>query len=236
MDKRKTDIANVEGKRFPAFLLGMVLALSLLYVGLEYTSFSLPSTPDEGAFDDLAQDMDIRSLAERRELVNAGEAAKAEGAKVKAVDAPKPAAEDIDVKAEGDGDDPEATNASMKTADVEGVEPILPPKADEQPKQMDEVEQLPQFPGGLAALSKWLNDNLSYPQMAQRRKIQGKVVVSFVINTDGTIASPKVETAANPLLDREALRVVRLMPTWKPGQEKGKPCRTLFAIPIVFQL
>ena len=66
--------------------------------------------------------------------------------------------------------------------------------------------------------------------------IQGKVVVSFIINRDGSISSPKIEQSVPPLLDREAMRVVKIMPRWKPGKENDKPCRTLFAIPIVFQL
>lgn len=62
------------------------------------------------------------------------------------------------------------------------------------------------------------------------------MVVSFIINRDGSISSPKIEHSVHPLLDREALRVIKQMPPWKPGMENDKPCRTLFAIPIVFQL
>ena len=88
----------------------------------------------------------------------------------------------------------------------------------------------------MEALTKWLTQNLCYPAEAQRGGIQGKVVVSFIINRDGSISSPKIEQSVHPLLDREAMRVVKIMPRWKPGKENDKPCRTLFAIPIVFQL
>jgi protein TonB len=98
------------------------------------------------------------------------------------------------------------------------------------------VEQLPEFPGGMVEFMKWLTKNLKYPPSAQNRKVQGRVVVSFIVNKDGTIADAKVVKPVDPTLDREAMRVVRMMPNWKPGLQMGKPCRTMFAIPIVFKL
>ena len=98
------------------------------------------------------------------------------------------------------------------------------------------VEQLPEFPGGIVQFMKWLTRNLRYPSVAQSQRIQGKVVISFIINKDGSIASPTIVQSADPLLDREAMRVIRMMPHWKPGLQDGKPCRTMFAIPVNFQL
>ena len=98
------------------------------------------------------------------------------------------------------------------------------------------VEQLPEFPGGMAAFVKWLTDNLHYPALAQRQNIQGRVVVTFIINRDGSTSDLKIAKSVNPMLDREALRVARMMPNWKPGLANGKPCRTLFAIPIEFKI
>ena len=82
----------------------------------------------------------------------------------------------------------------------------------------------------------WLTKNLKYPYQAQKDKIQGMVVVSFIVNKDGTVADVKVSTSADPVLDREALRVMRMMPRWKPGKDKGKVCRTMVAVPVVFKL
>ena len=98
------------------------------------------------------------------------------------------------------------------------------------------VEQLPEFPGGMVAFMKWLTRNLHYPVQAQQQRIEGRVVVSFIVNKDGSIASPKVVKSAAPLLDSEALRVIRMMPRWKPGILDEKPCRTMFAIPINFKI
>ena len=88
----------------------------------------------------------------------------------------------------------------------------------------------------MAALVKWLNDNIIYPPVAQRQNIQGRVVISFIINKDGTTCNLKVAKSAHPLLDGEAMRVLRKMKKWKPGVNNNKPCRTLFAIPIEFNL
>jgi protein TonB len=82
----------------------------------------------------------------------------------------------------------------------------------------------------------WLTKNLRYPAAAQRNKQQGTVLVAFIINKDGTTTGHKVVRSAAPELDREALRVIKTMPKWKPGEDHGQPCRTYFCIPIVFKL
>jgi protein TonB len=97
-------------------------------------------------------------------------------------------------------------------------------------------EQLPEFPGGIVAFMKWLTKNLMYPQSARQKKIEGKVVVAFIVNKDGSISDAKVVSPVSPELDKEALRLMSLMPRWEPGIENGKPCRTMFVIPIVFKL
>ena len=98
------------------------------------------------------------------------------------------------------------------------------------------VEELPQFPGGAVAFMKWLTKNLSYPQAAADKKIEGKVVAEFIVNEDGSVSNLKLVKTINPLCDNEALRVLRMMPQWKAGVQNGKPCRTKVAIPIVFAL
>ncbi len=98
------------------------------------------------------------------------------------------------------------------------------------------VEKMPEFPGGASAFIQWLTHQLQYPPAAMSRKIEGQVVVSFIVNTDGSIADLKLEKSINPLLDQEAIRVIRMMPKWKPGLQNNKPCRTMVAVPIVFHL
>jgi len=98
------------------------------------------------------------------------------------------------------------------------------------------VEELPEFPGGASEFMKWLTKNLRYPAQAQQRKLQGKVVAQFIVNKDGSISNIELVKRVDPSLDNEALRVLRLMPRWKAGQQNEKPCRTQVCIPIVFKL
>lgn len=107
----------------------------------------------------------------------------------------------------------------------------------DEPIDYQAVDQLPEFPGGMAALVAWLTKNLRYPPVAQRNKQQGTVEVQFIINLDGSVSDFSLLTKCNSNLDREAMRVVSMMPKWdKPGKYKGKPCRTLFVIPVEFKL
>ena len=82
----------------------------------------------------------------------------------------------------------------------------------------------------------WLTKRLKYPITAQRAKKEGTVLVSFIINKDGTTTDHKIVRSAGAEFDGEALRVLRQMPKWTPGKDKGQPCRTYFCIPIVFKL
>lgn len=98
------------------------------------------------------------------------------------------------------------------------------------------VEEAPDFPGGEAALYKYLNDKINYPQMARDQNIQGRVFVTFVVERDGSIANPKVLRDIGGGCGEEALRVVRNMPKWKPGKQRGKAVRVQFNLPVLFQL
>ena len=96
------------------------------------------------------------------------------------------------------------------------------------------VEDMPQFPGG--SVQKWIAKNVKYPMIAQENNIQGKVFVQFVIEKDGSVSDVKVARSVDPSLDKEAIRVVKAMPKWKPGKQRGKPVRVSYTVPINFQL
>ena len=100
----------------------------------------------------------------------------------------------------------------------------------------DIVEELPQFPGGMEELMKYLATKVKYPKSAQTEGIEGRVLVSFVVEKDGSITHSKVVNSASPELDAEALRVVKSMPRWTPGKEKGEVVRVKFNVPILFRL
>ena len=98
------------------------------------------------------------------------------------------------------------------------------------------VEEAPEFPGGMQACMVFLAKNIKYPVSAQEAKIEGRVIVQFIVKKDGTIADPIVMRGVSPELDAEALRVVSLMPNWKPGRQRGKTVNVKYTIPIMFRL
>ncbi|MBP6511207.1 MAG: energy transducer TonB [Bacteroidia bacterium] len=98
------------------------------------------------------------------------------------------------------------------------------------------VEKMPEYPGGNGAMMKYISNNLKYPDDAAEKDIQGKVYVSFIVSELGKISDVEVVRGVNELLDNEAKRIVKDMPTWKPGMQGDKPVKVKFILPIVFKL
>ena len=103
-------------------------------------------------------------------------------------------------------------------------------------KVFDVVERMPSFPGGNEALMKFLQENVKYPVVAQENGVQGRVVVSFVVERDGSITDVKVVRSVDPSLDKEATRVVKSMPHWIPGKQNGAAVRVKYNVPVSFRL
>jgi len=103
-------------------------------------------------------------------------------------------------------------------------------------KVFDVVEQMPSFPGGNEALMKFLQESVKYPVVAQENGVQGRVVVSFVVERDGSITDVKVVRSVDPSLDKEATRVVKSMPHWIPGKQNGAAVRVKYNVPVSFRL
>ena len=235
MEIKKSDKANLDKRRRENFLLGLVLALAMLFAALEFTTHPAGLSEDKNLLDDLPEDLDMKPAIEQKDMISASEvpspASKAITQKVTEVPKTVATQEIAPVTSKlviGDGE------GIARQSDVTEALPQIPITKDS--VVLKTVEQLPEFPGGIVQFMKWLTRNLRYPSMAQSQRIQGKVVISFIINKDGSIASPTIVQSADPLLDREAMRVIRMMPHWKPGLQDGKPCRTMFAIPVNFQL
>ena len=98
------------------------------------------------------------------------------------------------------------------------------------------VEQMPQFPGGPAAMMKFIADSLRYPSVVCTGGVEGRIVVRFVVDCKGNIVNPLVVRSVDPLLDREAIRLVKSMPKWIPGRQNGKPVCVIYNVPIRFKL
>ena len=183
MEIKKSKKANIDEQRGKAFLLGLVIALALLFAALEYTFSPDSYISADHMPDDVLEELALTPAMEPDDMVAAAPEEKpAVADKVKAV-------ETLSENADNAIDD----KSLMLVGEADAL-------------------------------------------LARSSKIQGKVVVSFIVNKDGSIASPEVQKSADPLLDREALRVIHMMPHWKPGIMDSKPCRTMFAIPVVFSL
>ena len=238
MDIKKSKNADLEQKRRTYFLLGIILVLMLLLTALEYTGNGRSTIGSEELPDDVNDDIELLPAMDAKDMMAAPTASPAAGRKLKPVERParltKKLAEASDERLT------EGLETGAKTTDAD-----RPQEQAQQPAAVDDndnplhfrvVEELPEFPGGIVAFMKWLTQNLNYPTPAQRQHIEGKVVVSFIINRDGTIVDAKIAKSVHPLLDREAMRIVGMMPKWKPGRQNDKPCRTMFVIPINFKL
>ena len=111
------------------------------------------------------------------------------------------------------------------------------PQTTTQTKIHDAVEEMPEFNGGQLAMMEFLMNNMKYPQAAVKAKQQGKAVVGFVVRKDGTVSDVHItKSAGYAVLDEEAIRVVKAMPAWKPGKQKGEPVNVKYSVPITFKL
>ncbi|MCI6828976.1 MAG: TonB family protein [Prevotella sp.] len=110
-----------------------------------------------------------------------------------------------------------------------------PPK-EEETKVFDVVEVMPTFPGGQGALFEWLSKNIKYPVVAEENGVQGRVIVTFVVERNGSITDVQVAKSVDPSLDKEAVRVVKAMPHWIPGKQNGSAVRVKFTVPVTFRL
>jgi protein TonB len=136
----------------------------------------------------------------------------------------------LDVK----GNDEGGEVLKVERAEIEQPKPE--PKKEEDNKVFDVVEQQPAFPGGQGALLSWLSQNIHYPAVAEENGIQGRVVVSFVVEKDGSISNVQVVRGVDPSLDKEAARVVKSMPKWTPGKQNGQAVRVKYNVPVTFKL
>ena len=122
---------------------------------------------------------------------------------------------------------------TIKQAEASTITEVTPPPTKD--KVFENLDKMPEFPGGQKAMMQWLNHNIQYPKDAIDAKIEGRVIVSFIVEKDGSISNAEVKKGVYESLDKEALRVINAMPKWKPGMENGQPARARFFVPISFK-
>lgn len=233
MEVKKSSKANLENRQTQGFLLGVILVLAMLFVALEYDYTSSGDEYDAETLENIVKEIDLEALKEEERIPLIKEQVREQPQSAEKLNVVE---EDPEVELKDDIAPPE-NDVELKTVE-EAEDPEQPTVVDmeQNPLNFRVVEQLPEFPGGATELMKWLTKNLKYPISAERRGIQGKVLAQFIVNKDGSISDICLLNHVDNSLDREAMRVMRLMPPWKPGQMYAKPCRTQVCIPIVFKL
>lgn len=236
MEQKKTRRADIDQRRTTGFLLGLVFVLSIFYVSLEWNSVDSDDGIDPIDLDELMHESELVPMSNEEltsRIEEKQEAPKTEQLHV-VDDQVELQPDDVEAAVEGEGDDDEQLLQELQEEDDKALAALnVDPN---NPLNFHIVEDLPKYPGGAVEFMKWLTRNLQYPATARARKTQGKVVAVFYVEKDGNITGLKVTQSLSPECDREAVRVLRMMPQWKPGIQHDKPCRTKVCIPIVFKL
>jgi TonB family C-terminal domain len=227
MEVKKSPKADLEGKKSTWMLLGYVLVLSIMFIAFEWT--------ERDKVIDMSQA--VAEVVFEEEIIPITQ--------IEEVKPPPPpevpaAPEILDVVK----DDIEVENTEIASSEDTGqkVEIKYVPVVVEEEEEVQEetifeiVEKMPEFPGGQAALMQYLSKNIRYPTIAQENGTQGRVIIQFVVNRDGSVVDPVVVRSVDPYLDKEALRVISTMPKWNPGQQRGKAVRVKYTVPVQFRL
>lgn len=226
MEVKKSPKADLEGKKSTWLLIGYVVVLAFLFVAFEWTQRDIKIDTSQ-AVADVIFETEIIPITETPEQVAPPPP-----------DAPTMAdvLEIVDDKTEVEETVMAITEDVGQKVDVKYVPVQVIEEEPEEQTIFEVVEQMPDFPGGQAALMQYLAKNIKYPTIAQENGTQGRVIVQFVVNKDGSIVDAKVVRSVDPYLDKEALRVINTMPKWKPGMQRGKPVRVKFTVPVMFRL
>lgn len=224
---KKSPKANIDALKLTSILMGMVVGISVLFFAFEWSSKT--KKLDESI---IVQDV----LAEEEIEITRRDPAPPPPPPPPAPETPEiiqVVEEKVETRIEINIED-DASKRQMETF----VPPPPPkPKVEEVTEEIFVVvEEQPEFPGGNAAMMKFLSDNIKYPVIAQENGIQGRVITNFVVERDGSITDVQVVRGVDPSLDKEAVRVIQSMPKWKPGKQRGSPVRVRFTLPVVFRL
>lgn len=227
MELKKTPKADLENKRNIFIQMGLVIALGIVFVAFNIHD-SVRSAAGFG-------DMDATTIEDEVIPVTRAEEIKPPPPPPppKVVDVLTIVDDNVEIDIELEIDDSEADKATIIDAlpQIQQKEEVV-----EESEIFVVVEDMPEFPGGETALRSFINKNVNYPVIAAENGIQGKVYVRFVVDKDGSVTNAEIARGVDPSLDQEALRVVRTLPKWKPGKQRGKPVRVSYTVPINFQL
>lgn len=227
MEIKKSERANLEKGKSTSLLIGFVMALAVMFVALEWTQRDVEDNSEIYGVKDVSlnEEMVPITLPEKKTVP------------------PPPAAvtkaeiiEIVEDDAEIEEDIMASFEDNVEWVDLSEIDYVEVEPEPEEEEIFMVVEQAPEFPGGTNALYDYLRKNMKYPAICRESGITGRVIVSFTVNKDGSIVDVEVVKGVHPQMDKEAVRVVSAMPKWKPGEQRGKPVRCRFNLPVNFRL
>ena len=225
MQIKKSKKASLEDKKFTYVLIGFVFVLSICFVALEWTE----------------RDVTVYDVADT-EILFEEEIEIQQTSQETPPPPPPPEVKNVEELIVVE-DEKEVESVEIQTEDNEEEIIIQAPVEEIVEEEVEDVifvvvETMPEFPGGSAALFKYLGDNLKYPVIAQENGIQGTVTCQFTVNKDGSIVDVVAvrNSSGDPSLEKEAIRVVKSMPKWNPGKQRGQAVRVKYTLPVKFRL
>lgn len=227
MEVKKSASASLENKSSDFLLMGLVVALGFLFIFFEWTTTDVKKI----------ETSDAQAIFEEEEMMEVTVQKDVPPPPPAAVAPPPVVAPEIKVVE----NTVETKDIEIKSSEETG-EAVEAAPIDNGPEEVEEegifmrVEKAPAFPGGQKAMMEYLMKNIKYPAACQEAGIQGRVIVSFVVNKDGTIQNVEVIRGVHEKLDAEAVRVVKSMPAWSPGEQQGRKVRSKFQLPVFFRL
>ena len=237
MEVKKSKKADLEGSKSTGLLIGYIVALATMFACFEYTTREYEETDVVYATTSFVSEEEVVPITQP--IFTAAPPPPADAPQVAEIlDIVDNNTDIVEEKIETSESTTEAISGPV--SHVSGPVMTGPPAPVQEESDEGEifevVEQNPSFPGGDKALMAWLQNHLKYPASAQENNIQGRVLVQFVVNKDGSIVEPKIIRPVDAALDKEAMRVVSAMPKWTPGKQRGKNVRVRFTLPVTFRL
>ncbi|MEG0039505.1 energy transducer TonB [Bacteroides sp.] len=227
MEVKKSKKAAIESRRGTWLLMGFVATLALMFVTFEWTQRDVKVASGLLAGNDPIFEESLIPITFREE-------------KLPPPPLPEAKVPEALIIVENDA---KVTEALIGSTEEDGKAYEIgwrPAAVEKEIVVEDEIfvfaENMPVFPGGDAALMQYLGKNIKYPIVPQETGIQGRVIVQFVVDKDGTITHPVILKSVDPYLDKEALRVINAMPKWTPGKQRNQPVRVKYTLPVVFRL
>jgi protein TonB len=237
METIKTINEELRGQKSTNLLIGYVVVLAAMFVAFEYTTRDVVVKEEGKIYESVVLEEDMIPITQQQEIVAPPPAAAPKVAEIINIvenDTELPE-EEIETSEEVNQAITTVVGTGAPSAVATGpVGPVVEEVDDD--RVWESVEENASFPGGEEECMKWLRKNIKYPSICQEQGVQGRVIVAFVVNRDGSIVDVKVVRSPDEHLSEEAVRVVKLMPKWKPARQGNRTVRSRFHLPVMFRL